>query len=42
MAIGDYAPYAAGGLLGEDYIEKPFVKEDLKKRIDNILKNTSE
>lgn len=28
----------AGGFLGEDYIEKPFDIEDLKTRIDKILK----
>ena len=27
----------AGGFLGEDYIEKPFHPEELKKRIDSIL-----
>ncbi len=27
----------AGRFLGEDYIEKPFQTEDLKKRIDKIL-----
>ena len=27
----------AGRFLGDDYIEKPFQTEDLKKRIDNIL-----
>ncbi|HEC80941.1 MAG TPA: response regulator [Thermoplasmatales archaeon] len=27
----------AGGFLGEDYIEKPFQPEELKKRIDSIL-----
>ncbi len=31
----------AGGILGEDYIEKPFDGADLKKRIDKILKDTS-
>ena len=30
-----------GGILGDDYIEKPFDGADLKKRIDKILKNTS-
>jgi len=29
----------AGGFLGDDYIEKPFNKEDLKKRIENIFKS---
>jgi hypothetical protein len=29
----------AGGFLGDDYIEKPFNREDLKKRIDYFLKN---
>lgn len=32
---------AAGNFLGEDYIEKPVDGEDLKKRIDNVLKNNS-
>ena len=27
----------AGGFLGDDYIEKPFNREDLIKRIDDIL-----
>jgi DNA-binding response OmpR family regulator len=27
----------AGGFLGEDYIEKPFELEDLKKRIDEVI-----
>jgi len=27
-----------GGFLGDDYIEKPFKKEDLIKKIDNFLK----
>ena len=27
----------AGEFLGDDYIEKPFNKEDLMKRIENIL-----
>ena len=27
----------AGGFLGEDYIEKPYDVEDLKKRIDTIF-----
>jgi len=26
-----------GGWFGEDYIEKPFELEDLKKRIDTVL-----
>ena len=30
-----------GSFLGEDYIEKPFDIDDLKKRVDKILKNTS-
>jgi len=29
----------AGGFLGEDYIEKPFNREDLMKRIEDVLKN---
>jgi two-component system sensor histidine kinase/response regulator len=29
----------AGDFLGDDYIEKPFNREDLKKRIDYFLKN---
>ena len=29
----------AGGFLGDDFIEKPFNREDLKKRIDYVLKN---
>ena len=29
----------AGVFLGDDYIEKPFNREDLKKRIDKLLKN---
>jgi len=29
----------AGGFLGDDYIEKPFNKEDLIKRIDDIFLN---
>lgn len=29
----------AGEFLGEDYIEKPFQREELKKRIDRILKD---
>lgn len=29
----------AGGFLGEDYIEKPFIMEDLKQRIAKVLKN---
>lgn len=28
----------AGGFLGDDYIEKPFNREDLMKRIDGVLK----
>jgi hypothetical protein len=28
----------AGGFLGDDFIEKPFKKEDLIKKIDNFLK----
>ena len=28
----------AGGFLGDDYIEKPYNREDLIKRIDNVLK----
>jgi len=28
----------AGGFLGDDYIEKPFNREDLLKRIDKILR----
>jgi two-component system response regulator VicR len=28
----------AGGFLGDDYIEKPFNREDLIKRIDDTLK----
>ena len=28
----------AGGFLGDDYIEKPFNREDLIKRIDDVLK----
>ena len=28
----------AGGFLGDDYIEKPFNREDLMKRIDEVLK----
>ena len=31
----------AGGFLGDDYIEKPYEIEDLKIRIDKILKKTS-
>jgi CheY-like chemotaxis protein len=29
----------AGRFLGDDYIEKPFNKDDLIKRIDNIFKS---
>ena len=29
------------GLLGDDYIEKPYDIEDVKKRIDEILENVS-
>ena len=28
----------AGGFLGRDYIEKPYKLEDLKERIDKVLK----
>jgi CheY-like chemotaxis protein len=28
----------AGGFLGDDYIEKPFNREELMKRIDEVLK----
>jgi len=28
-----------GGWFGEDFIEKPYDREDLKKRIDAVLKN---
>jgi len=28
----------AGGFLGDDYIEKPVGTEELKKRIDKVLK----
>jgi CheY-like chemotaxis protein len=28
----------AGGFLGDDFIEKPFKKEDIIKKIDNFLK----
>jgi DNA-binding response OmpR family regulator len=31
----------AGSFLGDDYIEKPFDIDDLKLRIDRVLKNTS-
>ena len=31
-----------GGWFGEDYIEKPYDMGDLKKRIDKVLKNTSQ
>ena len=31
----------AGGFLGDDYIEKPYEIEDLKIRIDKVLKKTS-
>ena len=27
-----------GGWFGEDYIEKPYDVEDLKKRIDKVLR----
>lgn len=30
----------AGRFLGEDYIEKPYTGEELKNRIDKVLKNT--
>ena len=44
MAIilaGDLDPDSIeiGGWFGEDYIEKPYDGEDLKKRIDAVLKN---
>jgi len=32
----------AGSFLAEDYIEKPYNIEDLKKRIDKVLMNTSQ
>jgi putative two-component system response regulator len=32
----------AGRFLGEDYIEKPYNREDLKRRIDKALKNASQ
>ena len=32
----------AGKFLATDYIEKPFDIEDLKNRIDKVLKNTSQ
>ena len=32
----------AGMFLGEDYIEKPFEIMDLKRRIDKVLKKTSQ
>lgn len=31
----------AGSFLGDDFIEKPFDIADLKKRIDNLLSNSS-
>jgi len=30
----------AGGFLGDDYIEKPFDADNLKRRIDKVLKKT--
>ena len=30
----------AGGFLGDDYIEKPFDVDNLKRRIDKVLKKT--
>ena len=30
------------GLLGDDYIEKPYDIDDVKKRIDEILENVSQ
>ena len=30
---------SAGDFLGDDYIEKPFDREELKKRIDKLLDN---
>lgn len=30
----------AGRFLGDDYIEKPYTREELKNRIDKVLKNT--
>ena len=30
---------SAGDFLGDDYIEKPFDREELKKRIDKLLGN---
>ena len=30
-----------GSVFGSDYIKKPFDLENLKERIDNVLKNTS-
>ncbi len=31
-----------GSVFGNDYIKKPFDLENLKERIDNVLKNTSQ
>jgi CheY-like chemotaxis protein len=40
-ARGDQMANDAGSFLGDDYIEKPFDIDDLKLRIDRVLKNTS-
>jgi CheY-like chemotaxis protein len=32
---------SAGDFLGDDYIEKPFDREELKRRIDKLLVNNS-
>ena len=37
-ARADEVAKKAGGFLGDDYIGKPFKKEDIIKKIDNFLK----
>ncbi|MCK5636253.1 MAG: hypothetical protein KAH91_02450 [Thermoplasmatales archaeon] len=41
-ARADKVAENAGRFLGEDYIEKPYETEELKRRIDKALKNTSQ
>ena len=40
-ARSDQMANDTGSFLGDDYIEKPFDIDDLKLRIDRVLKNTS-
>lgn len=38
----DFVAEKAGRFFGEDYIEKPIKSEDLVRRIDLVLKNSSQ